>query len=158
MMQESGVRPATEPRRVETSSQRSLRAALNPVMGGIASAGIYVLIAVPVDLAFTAYRIGGWTSLMSQIGVPETLGKISAQFTLLVIMVSVLAFLRKYAGTVHSVFLDWKWWTIALVMFVLPSRPIVNWVGASLIYQYRERRQRVARHPIASISKENQRL
>ncbi len=84
------------------------------MVDGLVSAGIYVLVAIPVDLAFTAYRIGGWTSLSRQLGLPETLGRISAQFTLLVILVSVLAFLRQRAGTVRFVLLDWKWWVIAL--------------------------------------------
>jgi hypothetical protein len=119
------------------------------VIDGLVSAGIYVLVAIPIDLAFTAYRIGGWTSLFRQLGLPETLGRISAQFTLLVILVSVLSFLRQRAGTVRFILLDWKWWVIALVLCVLPSRPIVNWVGASLIYQYRQRRRRIAQDPIA---------
>jgi len=127
-----------------------LRSASNAVIDGLVSAGIYVLVAIPVDLALTAYRIGGWTSLFRQLGLPETLGRISAQFTLLAILVSVLAFLRQRAGTARFILLDWKWWVIALVMCALPSRPIVNWIGASLIYQYRERRRRVSQHPIPS--------
>jgi small-conductance mechanosensitive channel len=119
------------------------------VIDGLVSVGIYVLFAIPVDLAFTAYRIGGWTSLSRQLGLPETLGLISAQFTLLVILVSVLAFLRSRVGTVRFVLLDWKWWVIALVVCALPTKPILNWVGASLIYQYRQRRRRMAQDPTA---------
>jgi hypothetical protein len=149
MAQRSGIRVATEPRRVKTPFKPTLTSASNSVIDGLVSAGIYVLFAIPVDLAFTAYRIGGWTSLSRQIGLPETLGRISAQFSLLVILVSVLAFLRNRVGTVRFVLLDWKWWVIALVVCALPTKPIVNWVGASLIYQYRQRRRRMAQDPIA---------
>ena len=149
MTQGSGIRLAADAKRVKTSSQPSLRFAFKPVIDGLVSAGIYVLFAIPVDLAFTAYRIGGWTSLFRQLGLPETLGRISAQFTLLVILVSVMAFLRQRAGTARFILLDWKWWVIALVVCALPTKPIVNWVGASLIYQYRQRRRRMAQDPIA---------
>src|ERR1700675_2043742 len=114
MTQGSGIRLAADAKRVKTSSQPSLRFAFKPVIDGLVSAGIYVLVAIPVDLAFTAYRIGGWTSLFRQLGLPETLGRISAQFTLLVILVSVMAFLRQRAGTARFILLDWKWWVIAL--------------------------------------------
>ena len=150
MTQGSGIRVVTEPRLAKTSSQPSLRSASNAVIDGLVSAGIYVLIALPVDLAFTAYRIGGWTSLFRQLGVPETLGRVSAQFTLLVILVSVLAFLRQRLGTVRFILLDWKWWVVALALCFLPARPIVNWLGASMIYQFRERRRRATQHSIAS--------
>ncbi len=146
----SEIRVATGSRRAKASYEPALRSASNAVIDGLVSAGIYVLVAIPVDLAFTAYRIGGWTSLFRQLGLPETLGRISAQFTLLVILVSVLAFLRQRAGTARFILLDWKWWVIALALYFLPARPIVNWIGASLIYQYRERRRRVTQHPIAS--------
>src|ERR1700688_746542 len=105
MAQRSGIRVATEPRRVKPPSHPSLRSASNAVIDGLVSAGIYVLVAIPVDLAFTAYRIRGWTSLFRQLGLPETLGRISAQFTLLVIMVSIFAFLRQRAGTVRFILL-----------------------------------------------------
>lgn len=150
MPRTSEIRDATVPRRAKTSHELSLRSASNAMIDGLVSAGIYVLVAIPVDLAFTAYRVGGWTSLFRQLGLPETLGRISAQFTLLVILVSVLAFLRQRAGTACFVLLDWKWWVIVLVLCVLPSRPVVNWIGASLICEYRERRRRVTQHPIVS--------
>jgi hypothetical protein len=146
----SEIRVATVSRRAKTSYEPSLRSASNALIDGLVSAGIYVLVAIPVDLAFTAYRIGGWTSLFRQLGLPETLGRISAQFTLLVILVSVLAFLRQRAGTARFILLDWKWWVIALALYFLPARPIVNWIGASLIYQSRERRRRVTQRAIAS--------
>ena len=150
MTQERGIRVATKSRLAKTSYELSLRCASNAVIDGLISAGIYVLVAIPVDLAFTAYRIGGWTSLFRQLGLPETLGRISAQFTLLVILISVLAFLRQRAGTDRFILLDWKWWVIALALCFLPAKPIVNWLGSSLIYQYRERRRRFTRRLIAS--------
>jgi hypothetical protein len=150
MTQERGIRVAAEPRRAKTSHEPSSRSASNAVADGLVSAGIYVLVAIPVDLAFTVYRIGGWTSFFRQVGLPETLGRISAQFTLLVILISVLAFLRQRAGTDRFILLDWKWWVIALALCFLPAKPIVNWLGSSLIYQYRERRRRFTRRLIAS--------
>jgi hypothetical protein len=112
------------------------------VIDDLVSAGIYVLIAAPVDLAITAYRIGGWTSLSRQLGVPETLGRISVQFTLLVILVSILAYLRQRSGTTRFILLDWKWWIFAIGLCAFPARPVLNWFGACLIYQYREHRRR----------------
>ena len=150
MTQGTGIRVAAEPGCAKTSHEPAMRSASNALIDGLVSAGIYVLVAIPVDLAFTAYRIGGWASLFRQLGLPETLGRISAQFTLLVILVSVLAFLRQRAGTVRFILLDWKWWAIALALCFLPAKPIVNWLGSSLIHQYRKRRRRFSRRLIAS--------
>jgi hypothetical protein len=114
---------------------------LGSVREGIISAAIYVAVATPVALGLTLYRLGGWTPFYEYIGIPETLGRISAQFTLLAVLLSILAYLRRRSGTQRFVLLDWRWWMFGLVLLFHPARPIVSWMFAGLIYQYRERRR-----------------
>ena len=117
---------------------------LGSVTEGIISAAIYVAIATPVALGLTLYGLGSWALFHEYVGIPETLGRISAQFTLLAILLSLLAYLRGRTSTQRFVLLDWKWWLFALVLWFHPTKPIVSWLGVGLIYQYRESRRRAA--------------
>ncbi len=113
-----------------------------PVKEGMISAAIYLALATPVALGLALYRLGSWTPFYEYIGIPETLGRISAEFTLLAILLSALAYLRRRSSSFKFVLLDWRWWMLALVFILHPSKPFINWVGVGLIYQYRESRRR----------------
>jgi hypothetical protein len=135
----------------KNSSKRVACPASNAFREGLVSAGIFVLLATPANLALTAYRVGGWGALYERLGVPETLGRVSGQFTVFAILLSVLLYLRKRVGTTGFIFWDWKWWAIAIGLCLFPAKPIVNWLGVSLIYQYRERRRRANQASIISV-------
>ena len=121
--------------------QSLIARALGSVKEAFISAGIYVAFATPIDLGFALFRMGGSRQLYENIGIPETLGRISEQLTLLVISLSIVAYQRRRSGTHKFILLDWRCWVIALVLIVLPTKPIVNWLGTGLIYQYRESRK-----------------
>ena len=123
--------------------------ALGSVKEGIISAAIYVAVATPVALGLTLYRSGSWALFYQYVGIPETLGRVSAQFTLLAILLSVLAYLRGRSSTQKFVLLDWRWWMFALVLWFHPTKPIVSWLFVGLIYQYRESRRRAAQTPVS---------
>lgn len=123
----------------------------NAVKEGLISTGIFVLLATPANLALAAYRVGGWATLYEHIGVPETLGRVSGQFTVFAILLSVLLYLRKRVGTTGFIFWDWKWWAIAIGLCLFPAKPIVNWLGVSLICQYREHRRRTNQASTVSV-------
>jgi hypothetical protein len=104
------------------------------------SAASYVVLASMLQFGLAAYRIGGLRLLYDNVAIPETLGIISAQFTLLAICLYVLAYLRKRSNVHKFILLDWRWWMFALVFLVHPVKPFINWLGSGLIYQYRESR------------------
>jgi hypothetical protein len=131
-----------EPKRKRRTAQPAMARFPGPLKEGIISAAIYLVIATPVALGLTLYRLGGWVPFREYIGIPETLGRISAQFTLLAILLSVLAYLRRRSSTQKFVLLDWRWWMFALVLLFHPTKPIVSWLGVGLVYQYRESRRR----------------
>ena len=121
------TRAAEGPKRKRRNAQPTMARTLGSVREGIISAAIYVAVATPVALGLTLYRLGGWTPFYEFIGIPETLGRISAQFTLLAVLLSILAYLRRRSGTQRFVLLDWRWWMFGLVLLFHPARPIVSW-------------------------------
>jgi len=135
-------------KRKRHTAQPAMARSHGPVKEGIISAAIYLVLATPVALGLALYRSGGWTSLYEYIGIPETLGRISGQFTLLAILLSVLAYLRRRSNIHKFVLLDWRWWMFFAVLLVHPAKPIVNWLGVALVYQYRESRRRAAQTSI----------
>jgi hypothetical protein len=138
------TRAAEKMKRSRRNAQPAMARSLGSVKEGIISAAIYLALATPVALGLTLYRLGGWTTFYEYIGVPETLGRISAQFTLLAISLSILAYLRRRSSTQSFVLLDWRWWMFALALWFHPTKPIVSWLGVGLIYQYRENRRGTA--------------
>lgn len=143
--------PAVEtPKRKRRTAQPPMARSPGPVRDGIISAAIYLAFATPVALGLTLYRLGSWTAFYEFIGIPETLGRISAQFTLLAILLSILAYLRRRSSTPKFVLLDWRWWMFALVLVFHPAKPIVSWLGVALVYQYRESRRRAGQTSISS--------
>jgi hypothetical protein len=138
------TRASEEPRRTRRTAQPAVARFPVPIREGIISAAIYLAVATPVALGLTLHRLGNWALFYDYVGIPETLGRISAQFTLLAILLSVLAYLRRRSGIQRFVLLDWKWWIFAFVLWFHPTRPIVSWLCVVLIYQYRESRRRAA--------------
>ena len=138
------TRAAERQKRTRRTAQPVMARSLGAVKEGIISAAIYVALATPVALGLTLYRLGSWALFYKNVGIPETLGRISAQFTVLAILLSVLAYLRGSSSTHSFVLLDWRWWVFALVLWFHPTKPIVSWLGVGLIYQYRESRRRAA--------------
>jgi hypothetical protein len=134
----SSAAVAIAARRVKSDSRPSALRASNPIKEGVVCAGIYVLLGTLASFAWAAHQLGGWRSFFQIVGIPETLGRVSAQFTVLAILLSIFAYLRHRSGTTGFILLDWKWWIFAIGLCAFPARPIVNWLGASLIYQYRE--------------------
>jgi hypothetical protein len=141
----SGTAVAIAPRRVKAAPRVTILRVSNPVKEAVACAGIYVLLGTLASFAWAMYRLGGWGPFFEVVGIPETLGRVSAQFTVLAILLSVLAYLRQRAGTTGFILLDWKWWIFAIGLCAFPARAIVNWLGVSLIYQIYQRREYVRR-------------
>jgi hypothetical protein len=137
------TRAAEEPKRRPRTAQPVVTRSPGPVKEAIISTVIYLVIATPIALGLTLYRLGGWTAFYAYIGIPETLGLISAQFMLLAISLSALAYLRP-RKSFKFVLLDWKWWIFAVAFIFHPSKSFIPWLGVSLIYQYRESRRRSA--------------
>jgi hypothetical protein len=142
------TRTAERLKRTPRTVQSAMARSPGPVTEGIISAAIYVAVATPVALALTLYRLGGWAPFREYIGIPETLGRISAQFTLLAVLLSIVVCLRRRSGTQRFVLLDWRWWMIALALWFHPTKPIVSWLCAGLIYQYRESRRHTSKASI----------
>lgn len=145
---ENWTRAPEGPKRKRRSVRPAMARSPSPVWEGIISTAIYLAIATPVALGLALYRLGRWTSLYEYIGIPETLGRISAQLTILAILLSVLAYLRRRSNIHKFVLLDWRWWMFFAVLLVHPAKPIINWLGVALVYQYRESRRRAAQTSI----------
>jgi len=141
----SGAAVAIATGRVKNVFRPSARRVPNPLKEALICAGIFVLLGTLFEFALARYQMGSWSSLFEIVGVPETLGRVSAQFTVLAILLSIFASLRKRAGTTRLILLDWKWWIFAIGLCAFPARLIMNWLGVSLIYQiylYREHGRR----------------
>jgi hypothetical protein len=136
------TRAAEGPKPVRRIAQPTMARSPGPVKEGIISTAIYLALATPIALGLALYRLGGWRPFYEYIGIPETLGRISAHFTLLAISLSALAYLRRRNGTHKFILLDWRWWMFLPVLLVHPAKPVVSWLGVALIYQYRESRRR----------------
>ena len=147
LVRTSGTAVAIAARRVKTAPRQAALRASNTVKEGVVCAGIYVLLASLASFAWAAHQLGGWRSFVEIVGIPETLGRISAQFTVLAILLSLLAYLRQRSGTTGFILLDWKWWMFTIGLCAFPARPIVNWLGASLIYQIYQYREHGRRTP-----------
>jgi hypothetical protein len=141
VVRSSATAVAIAARRVKNAPRPAVLRASNPVKEGCVCAGIYVLLGTLTSFAWAVYQLGGWRPFLEIVGIPETLGRVSAQFTVLAILLSIFGYLRQRSGTTGFILLDWKWWIFAISLCAFPARPIVNWLGASLIcqiYKYRE--------------------
>jgi hypothetical protein len=141
----NGTAVAITARRAKSASRPTALRASNPVKEGVVCAGIYVVLGTLVSFTWAAHQLGGWMSFFEIVGIPETLGRVSAQFTVLAILLSLLSYLRQRGGTIGIILRDWKWWIFTIILCAFPARPVVNWLGASLIYQtyqYRDHRRR----------------
>jgi hypothetical protein len=143
----SGTAVAIAVRRVKNAPRPAVLRASNPIKEGVACAGIYVILGSLASFAWAAHQLGGWRSFFEIVGIPETLGRLSAQFTVLAFLLSLFAYLRQRGGTIGFILLDWKWWIFTIGLCAFPARPVVNWLGASLIYQIYQYREYGRRTP-----------
>jgi len=116
---------------------------LSPIAEGIICTGIWAILSVAFALAF-----GFWgehahpeKGVISSEQWAQFLGGIVAQFVLMAVCLSFVAFCRKQKNAALFILLDWRWWLALGILFVVFDNPPLAWVWVGLIYQVRLRRK-----------------
>ena len=126
----------------------------NPIAEGITVALIYVVVAAVIVAVANVWQVGGWGNFYARADIAGFLGRMTGNFVLLGSFLAAVIGYRYASNVVKNIFLDWRFWTVFVLMGVLPNlaglpiNPALGWVWVSLIYWYREnRRQSSLLHP-----------
>jgi hypothetical protein len=108
---------------------------------GFKVASIYTVVAIPVVLLASIWQAGGPSKFYSQA---DLAGFFGSAFGLLIsfgLLLAAFIALRNRANITKQVILDWRFWVVAVVLSIVPQRPVLGWLWCCLIYSYRDRRR-----------------
>jgi|SRR5580658_2871411 hypothetical protein len=107
---------------------------------GFLCAGIWVVLATSLVAILRLWdgHVHPGRGTFSEEDWAVFIGVMVAQFLVLAVALSSVAFYRRKKNVTAFILLDWRWWLVCLIFNTLPKKQFVlSWLWVGLIYQAR---------------------